>query len=44
MPPMSDNLSHCRKRNMIFNMIIFKMLRQVEHDTLEQPVLPNRAT
>lgn len=25
MPPMSDNLSHSRKRNMIFNMIIFKM-------------------
>ena len=44
MPPMSDNLSHSRKRNMIFKMIIFKMLRQVEHDTFEQPVLPSRAT
>ena len=43
MPPISDNLSHSRKRNMIFNMIIFKMRGQVEHYTLEQPVLPSRA-
>ena len=42
-PPMSDNLSHSRERNIIFNMIIFKMLRQVEDYTLEQPVLPSRA-
>ena len=43
MPPMSDNLSHSRERNIIFNMIIFNMLRQVEDYTLEQPVLPSRA-